>query len=404
MNGSRVSRAPLRRCSTSWVAAALAAAVALLIAVPQTQAAATQPPQPRVGPGRQRLPHAGCPRDLGRQRCRRLVRVRADQAAAGDGAAGDHHARLLRVLGLRPDVRADPAHGAGGQRRHLPALADRRRDALPGAVRHRAVHDLGGQRHPRRPGLPARAQAPGSAATRTDQLLRLLVRRDHHRRTSPTATGSSDLPKPRAIFLDDPHDGGLHGLDEPALDDSLGGHPGVDARRVPLGRRRRHQPSRTKADASCNAVFPKLEQIPEANKDLVLTSAPTHHGRPALSSDTASAREHRGWGIGPRQRLRLELLLEGLGRAAQLRLPRHRLPLRAGRHPAAPLHRQLERRRADHPVEGPASRPHPRRARTPAPARSACGPAARRTTQAAKVTDAQGRTTVPQPYRPRERA
>jgi hypothetical protein len=27
--------------------------------------------------------------------------------------------------------------------------------------------------------------------------------------------------QPRAIFLDDPHDGGFNGLDEPALDDSL---------------------------------------------------------------------------------------------------------------------------------------------------------------------------------------
>ena len=36
---------------------------------------------------------------------------------------------------------------------------------------------------------------------------------------------SLHLPKPRAIFLDDPHDGGLNGFDEPALDDSLAGIP-----------------------------------------------------------------------------------------------------------------------------------------------------------------------------------
>jgi acetyl esterase/lipase len=35
------------------------------------------------------------------------------------------------------------------------------------------------------------------------------------------------LPRPRAIFLDDPHDGGLNGFDEPALDDSLAGIPRV---------------------------------------------------------------------------------------------------------------------------------------------------------------------------------
>ena len=33
------------------------------------------------------------------------------------------------------------------------------------------------------------------------------------------------MPKPRAVFLDDPHDGGLTGADEPALDDSLAGIP-----------------------------------------------------------------------------------------------------------------------------------------------------------------------------------
>ena len=33
------------------------------------------------------------------------------------------------------------------------------------------------------------------------------------------------LPRPRAIFLDDPHDGGLAGAGEPALDNSLAGIP-----------------------------------------------------------------------------------------------------------------------------------------------------------------------------------
>ncbi len=48
------------------------------------------------------------------------------------------------------------------------------------------------------------------------------------------------LPKPRAIFLDDPHDGGLTGFGEPALDRLAGGHPGEREVRVPLRRRRRH--------------------------------------------------------------------------------------------------------------------------------------------------------------------
>ena len=49
---------------------------------------------------------------------------------------------------------------------------------------------------------------------------------------------SLGLPKPRAIFLEDPHDGGNTGAGEPALDDSLSGHPVEDARPVPLERRR----------------------------------------------------------------------------------------------------------------------------------------------------------------------
>ena len=49
---------------------------------------------------------------------------------------------------------------------------------------------------------------------------------------------SLGLPKPRAVFLDDPHDGGLiDGQDEPALDDSLAGIP-RHAVPVPFGRRR----------------------------------------------------------------------------------------------------------------------------------------------------------------------
>jgi pimeloyl-ACP methyl ester carboxylesterase len=90
------------------------------------------------------------------------------------------------------------------------------------------------------------------------------------------------LPKPRAIFLDDPHDGGLTGFDEPALDASLAGipptvkfecHSGADGVIAPPQFR----------NAGCNSVFPKLGQIPAANKSLVLTSDDSH-GQPVLSS------------------------------------------------------------------------------------------------------------------------
>ena len=38
-----------------------------------------------------------------------------------------------------------------------------------------------------------------------------------------------------------------------------------------------------RGNGSCNAIFPKLRQIPKKNKDLVLTHA-DKHGSPALSS------------------------------------------------------------------------------------------------------------------------
>jgi hypothetical protein len=94
--------------------------------------------------------------------------------------------------------------------------------------------------------------------------------------------GSLHLPKPRAIFLDDPHDGGLNGFDEPAVDDSLAGipstaklecHSGADG--VISGP--------NMANGSCNAIFPKLARIPKQNKDLVLTHT-DKHGQPELSS------------------------------------------------------------------------------------------------------------------------
>jgi hypothetical protein len=90
------------------------------------------------------------------------------------------------------------------------------------------------------------------------------------------------LPAPKAIFLDDPHDGGLNGFDEPALDDSLSGipktvklecHSGADGI-ISVENR---------ANGSCNALFPKLAHIPKRNKDLVLTHTDTH-GDPPLSS------------------------------------------------------------------------------------------------------------------------
>jgi hypothetical protein len=95
---------------------------------------------------------------------------------------------------------------------------------------------------------------------------------------------SLNLPKPRAIFLDDPHDGALAGPGEPALDDSLSGvprtvklqcHSGADGVFA--------DPNQGGLAASCNAVFAKLEHVPKRNKDLVLTYT-DRHGAPAVSS------------------------------------------------------------------------------------------------------------------------
>jgi hypothetical protein len=93
---------------------------------------------------------------------------------------------------------------------------------------------------------------------------------------------SLGLPTPRAIFLDDPHDGGLAGAGEPALDDSLAGIPAAAKINCHSGSQGVISES-GKSGSSCNAVYPKLGHIPSANKDLVMTR-PDAHGSPALSS------------------------------------------------------------------------------------------------------------------------
>ena len=90
------------------------------------------------------------------------------------------------------------------------------------------------------------------------------------------------LPEPAVIFLDDPHDSGLAGAGEPALDESLAGipstalvqcHSSADGVISEPG----------KADSSCNAVFPRLGHIPADRKDLVMI-APDAHGEPPLAA------------------------------------------------------------------------------------------------------------------------
>jgi hypothetical protein len=90
------------------------------------------------------------------------------------------------------------------------------------------------------------------------------------------------LPEPKVVFLDDPHDGGLDGPGEPAVDDRLDGipsttlfqcHVSADGVTGEAGKER----------SSCNAIFPMLGHLPAEQKDLVLTT-PDAHGEPALGA------------------------------------------------------------------------------------------------------------------------
>lgn len=93
---------------------------------------------------------------------------------------------------------------------------------------------------------------------------------------------SLKLPKPRAIFLDEPHDGGLQGPTEPALDKDLSGIPADALFQCHVGEKGVIS-EKNKALSSCNTVFPRLGHIPPANKNLVMVYTDSH-GTPALSS------------------------------------------------------------------------------------------------------------------------
>jgi hypothetical protein len=112
---------------------------------------------------------------------------------------------------------------------------------------------------------------------------------------------SLHLPKPRAIFLDDPEDGGVAGPGEPALDDTLSGIPSTALFQCHSGAEGALVLAEGGVDiASCNAVFPKLGQIPKKNKDLVLTHT-DDHGRPTLSAihGVCAAGDDPGAALGP---------------------------------------------------------------------------------------------------------
>jgi len=90
------------------------------------------------------------------------------------------------------------------------------------------------------------------------------------------------IPQPRAIFIDDPHDGEAAGLGEPALDDTLAGIPAGVKFQCHSGAEGVLGVPRL-VDGSCNAVFPKLGHLPARNRILTMTRT-DDWGTPTLSS------------------------------------------------------------------------------------------------------------------------
>ena len=243
------------------------AALALMVGfgAAAAEAAITQPPQPTFGPGGGNYSHGGYHVVAGGKGSNAWYVFEPNRPAAGIGAARGHHARVLRVLRLRADVHAHPAHGAQGQHRHLPAVADGRRDPCPGPFNiepcmQSAVNGIRG--------ALSYLQAEPSARPATaqqDELLRLLLRRHHHRQPRQSLAVASTCPSRGRSSSTTRTTAGSRGFDEPALDDSLAGipsttlfqcHSGADGVISEPG----------KANASCNAVFPKLGQIPKRTR------------------------------------------------------------------------------------------------------------------------------------------
>lgn len=91
------------------------------------------------------------------------------------------------------------------------------------------------------------------------------------------------LPKPRVMFLDEPHDGGFLGASEPALDKSLAGIPSTTLVECHVGANGVNDEKPGFENSTCNALFPRLAHIPAQNKALVLSYTDAY-GAPDLSS------------------------------------------------------------------------------------------------------------------------
>lgn len=260
----------------------LAAALVCAVAAPSAAAAITQPAQPRSGPGGASAKHAA-------------LRVTA-------GGSGDVAWYVFEPVRPRPKTAplAIVTHGYYEYSGYA---------SMEGLIRHSVLHDGDVVIYTRwqtglaspcpgpfdiRPCLAAEANGIKGALAylRADTTRRVQpdVRRtsyfgfsfggivaanllNHHRRYG--------VPTPRAVFLDDPHDGGLTGPREPALDASLAGIPASTLFECHSGA---DGVLKLDRDGSCNALFPKLTSIPAENKDLVLTHTDSH-GSPALASN-----------------------------------------------------------------------------------------------------------------------
>lgn len=267
---------------TSGVVLAAAAILCLSAGAAVSSAAITQPPQPRSGPGGSDTPHAGWRVSQGGKGANAWfvfepAKPRPRTAPVAVVMHGyyefsgytqmyeliRHTVRTGRIV-IYPRYQTDTAVPCPGPFDIDPCI-----DAAARAIRG-AVKYLRASRRRVQPDLRRTSYFGFSFGG--------IITADLANRYKALR-----LPEPRAIFLDDPHDGGLiAGKDEPALDASLAGipattkfecHSGAEGVIAPPGKSR----------MSCNAIFPKLRQIPRRDKDLVLTR-PDTHGTPPLSS------------------------------------------------------------------------------------------------------------------------
>ena len=210
-----------------------------------------------------------------------------------------------------------------------PRWQTERRQPVPGPVRHRAVHAVGGAAAIRGgSGVPARGPEPGAAAAATDELLRLLLRRHHHRQPGEPLPGAATCPS--------------RGRSS-SRTRTTAASPGPASRRSTTRWRASRRASGCSATPAREGVISEAATGPTAaatrssrssgtsrarNKDLVLTSADTH-GEPDLLAP-------HGVCAGPARRRPTPTTGTSAGRSgtrcAAARFSGRRLPLRAGRH------------------------------------------------------------------------